>query len=309
MSRNETEQQANRGKVKAQQFGAFIAQRRAAFEAAVPSGVSPEKLLKVALNAYSRTPELWECSTDSVYSCIQQAGSLGLEVNGPLGHAYLVARWNKVINGKEATLMIGYKGYLELARRGGEVDHVDVRVVYEGDVFEVLEDENGTHLTHKPSITRRADAAIRAAYSRVRLKSGTTSLNMMIAADIERRKDKGNAKSDMWTIWPEEGAKKTVFRNHFKWLPIRADDLERLAAVEGDDDAPLADFSSVVPDGSTGGAGGNDPGTSGGSAPASAGADTPTTPALPAGQSAVEHAKAAMKRGSANGQQVIAGAE
>ena len=62
----------------------------------------------------------------SLMSAIVKASQLGLEVGSAMGHAYLVPYKT------EATLIIGYRGMLALARRSGEIQSITARVVSAG---------------------------------------------------------------------------------------------------------------------------------------------------------------------------------
>ena len=94
------------------------------------------------------------------------SAQLGLEPGGTLGHIYFIPYGNK------CTPIIGYKGYLELARRSGQVARLDARVVYEGEKFEVTA---GLHPNIEHSVrgdVDRSDDKIVAAYAVAVLKDG-----------------------------------------------------------------------------------------------------------------------------------------
>ncbi len=102
---------------------------------ALPKHVTPDRMARVALTALRTNKQFAECTPQSLLACIMQASQLGLEVNTPLGHAYLIPRKNK--GTMECTLLIGYQGLIELARRSGQVRALWAFPVYEGDVFKV----------------------------------------------------------------------------------------------------------------------------------------------------------------------------
>lgn len=228
-----TEKQQNEKRNPVTDFAAFMKGRESEFRKAVATGVDADKLLKVAFGAYSRTPKLWECSMQSVYNAIHQAASLGLEVMTPLQHAYIVPRWNKNAKANLAELMIGWRGYLVLIRRAGQVGAVVVDVVREKDVFQYERGAEKDVFVHRPYLGADAPGEIIAAYSKV-VTNGLVDVHVMSRRDMDKRRAMAADNSDMWSKWEEEAYKKTVFRNHAKWLPMTTDDLERLAAVEGD---------------------------------------------------------------------------
>jgi recombination protein RecT len=84
-------------------------------------GITAERITSVMFNAFSTTPKLLECDPTSLFKSLIQCASLGLEPNTALGQAYLIPFNNKKENRVDVQLIIGYKGFLGLARRSGEV--------------------------------------------------------------------------------------------------------------------------------------------------------------------------------------------
>jgi recombination protein RecT len=65
---------------------------------ALPKHLTPERMMRMALTAYSSTPLLQQCNATTIIGCVVKASELGLELTGPLGHAYMVPRRNKKNN-------------------------------------------------------------------------------------------------------------------------------------------------------------------------------------------------------------------
>lgn len=91
------------------------------FQEALPVTVrktlGPERMIRVVLNAMWRLPALMKCTIPSVLLGVMDCAQLGLELAGPLGHAYLVPF--KIKGVPNATTIVGYKGYTSLAMRSG----------------------------------------------------------------------------------------------------------------------------------------------------------------------------------------------
>ena len=62
---------------------------------ALPSVITPERFTRIALSALNNTPELQQCTPMSFIGALLNAAQLGLEVNTPLGLAYLIPYKNK----------------------------------------------------------------------------------------------------------------------------------------------------------------------------------------------------------------------
>ena len=116
---------------------------------AVPSCMSAERLVRIALTTIRLYPKLAECTPESFLGALFQSAQLGLEPNVE-GQAYIIpyknskktidpdtgkVKWIKV---SEAQFQIGYKGYIELFYRHGAADYIDMHTVYENDLFEAI---------------------------------------------------------------------------------------------------------------------------------------------------------------------------
>lgn len=199
-------------------------------ERAVPSHLSADKMARICLTALRVTPKLQQCSPQSFLGAMMSAATLGLEVNTPLGHAYLVPYKT------ECTLIIGYRGMMELARRSGVVRSIRAVVVREGDTFEVVE---GLHpsLEHRPSTDPgRSDKAITHVYAVAALADGDPVFIWMSKAEVDKRRKRSRASgSGPWVTDFEAMAKKTAIRALFPWLPQSTEVASLAAAVALDE--------------------------------------------------------------------------
>lgn len=74
---------------------------------------------------------LRDADPQSVFMAAATAAALNLPINKNLGFAYLVPYSNK---GKvEAQFQMGYRGYIQLAQRSGQMQAINACAVYEGD--------------------------------------------------------------------------------------------------------------------------------------------------------------------------------
>jgi recombination protein RecT len=185
---------------------------------AIPRHMDPDKLLRVALTAIRQNPNLMRCNTQSLLACVMGAAQLGLEPEPALGQVYLVPYFNKKKNQHEATLIPGYRGYIALARRSGEVQSVSAQVVYENDEFQLEYGLNET-LRHVPADGDRG--GIKGAYVVFKYKDGGHSYDYMSKADIDKiRARSKSSDSGPWVTDYPEMAKKTVIRRHIKLVPL-----------------------------------------------------------------------------------------
>lgn len=214
----------------------FLMSRKNALASVVTGGLTTERAIGVLLACASRTPKLLACTPASIYECLHTASSLGLELGSLLGEAYPVPYKDK------ATLIIGYKGLVKLARKGG-MRAVEARVVREHDKF-VLRYGLEPTLEHTPSMEADPGEA-RWVYAIARLPDGEVQFDVMSAEQVDAIRDRDPRRSDAagrgespWATDWEEMAKKTVLRRLAKLLPMKAEHIEALSAEEARDITP-----------------------------------------------------------------------
>lgn len=216
---------------------------------ALPKHVTAERIIRVVVTSLRKTPALMKCQTASLVSCIFQAAQLGLEVDNGLGHAYLVPF------GQECTLIVGYKGMIDLARRSGQVSTIKATLVREGDHF-LWEEGLSPKLEHKPKTGNRK-SPVTHVYAVCRLRDGAAQFEVMPLDEVmEIRNKSRSGKSGPWVANTEEMIKKTAIRRLFKMLPTSIE-IQRAVAVDEQQDAglpqmferPSEDFAAMLSSG------------------------------------------------------------
>ena len=177
------------------------------FEASLPSHLSPERFVRVAITALTKTPKLQECTQESFFKCLLDLSAIGLEPDGRRAHL--------IPYGKECTLILDYKGLVELVRRSGDVVKIHADVVCENDIFENAKGE----VTRHEVDYKNGRGAVLAAYAEVTLKDGSQQTEILSKAEVDGirgRSKSGN--NGPWKTDYNEMAKKTAFRRLCKWL-------------------------------------------------------------------------------------------
>ena len=183
----------------------------------LPKHIKSDHLLRVALTEIRKNPKLLECSSQSLLGALMLAAQLGLEP-GILGHAYLIPYYNSKTRSTEVQFQIGYKGYIDLVRRSGELQTLDVHEVCRNDEFEY---EYGLtpKLMHRPALENRGDPYCY--YAIAKLKDGGFSYLVMSIQDVEKfRKRSKSPDSGPWVTDYDAMAKKTVIKQLAKYLPL-----------------------------------------------------------------------------------------
>lgn len=201
-----------------------------AFQAVLPKVLPLDRFARVCGNCLKRIPKLRECDPKTLMTAFLNCAEIGLEPDGVWGSAYLIPY------GREAKLVIGYKGLLQLARRSGEISEVYADVVRKGDLFRVT---RGSHpgIDHEPHLDPDGKGDTRPVthvYACATLRDGGRQSEVMSFDEVEAvRKRSKAANNGPWvTDWCEM-AKKTVFRRLAKWLPVS---VEMRQALEFDHD-------------------------------------------------------------------------
>lgn len=187
--------------------------------AVMPSHLSYDRITQLALTEIKKSPKLLQCSPSSLLSCIFTASSLGLEVGEQMGKAYLIPFKDK------CTLIIGYKGYIDLLSRSGLIKNITPLVIYENEEYDIQEGANPVFM-HKPLFRDKGEPVC--FYIRVKFTDGTTHIEHMSVDEILEVKagskgyhaSKKFGKPHPWDTHFNEMAKKTVLRRFVKYFPI-----------------------------------------------------------------------------------------
>jgi recombination protein RecT len=180
--------------------------------------LKPERMMRLMANALRTTPKLGECEPMSLLGALMTTASLGLEPNTVLGHAYLIPFENRRKNVVEVQLVVGYKGFMDLARRSGQIVAIHADVVYSDDEFWSYEYGSDTHLRHKPG-PRQGEKTH--AYCHVKLRDGEAFVVLPWAEIIKTRDQSQGWKTAVrfnktaespWTVHEDRMAAKTAVR-------------------------------------------------------------------------------------------------
>lgn len=190
--------------------------------AAIMPKSAVDRYVRMTISALHRVPALQKCSKESLFQCLYDLSAIGLEPDGRCAHL--------IPFGDKCTLIIDYKGLVELAMRSGEVASIHADVVCENDVFEY---DMGQIRAHKIDF-KKPRGPMYAAYCKVGLRNADEpKCEVMTKEDVDsiRKRSKASG-SGPWVTDYNEMAKKTVFRRASKWLPLSPELREK---IENDD--------------------------------------------------------------------------
>jgi recombination protein RecT len=236
--------------------------------------LNPERILKIATNAISRTPQLAQCNPKSVLGSIMASTALGLEFNTPLGHAYLIpykrcanvdGQWIDVY---DCQFQIGYKGWIVLAHRSPVVESLDAEAIHKGDFFDHMKGSEA-FLKFKKSLEDRGPLIGAYCHTRhgghneaatvlplddilkIRGRSETFRALERGVRDAQTDRDKAKAQQKFddqpWVLWEDDMAAKSAIKKHMKLLPITpGDPVSAALQLDGAGDAREGDFIDLA---------------------------------------------------------------
>lgn len=179
--------------------------------------LKPEDLVRLALMAASRQPELLKCSHTSILRALMDACALGIAPGGTMGRGYLVPRKNRSNGELEASFDPGWRGLCDIARRDPRVKKIDAKVVYDGEDFE-YEEGTDQKLVHIPRLDLTGEEAVIAAYAMAKVDEDW-QIVVLRRSEIEKIRNTSASKGGPWASWYEEMAKKSAVRRLCKYLP------------------------------------------------------------------------------------------
>lgn len=210
---------------------------------ALPMNMDPVRFVRIVHTLLRETPKLLECSPPSFFGAVFSAAQLGLEF-GVMQQAFILPY------GKQAKLIIGYKGWTALAHRTGEIQSISPRTIFEKEQWSVefgLEEK----LIHVPLLSDDKGEPTHF-YVVVRTVNGGRNFVIMSKSEVEYHRDRYGGKRDGKVIGPwadkdqfEPMAWKTCFLRMKAWLPTS---VELMQAEAVDNHVVNQEFASDEPE-------------------------------------------------------------
>jgi recombination protein RecT len=207
----------------------------------LPTHMSAERMVKIAVVAASRNPALLQCDPLSLLRALMEASQLGLEPFTGLQQAYIIPFRNHKTGQHEAQFIPSYRGLIDLARRSGNIVSIEAHLVYEHDTFEV---EMGLNpkLRHVPFF-EGSRGKIKLVYAVAILKDGGQQFEVMSKSDVDEVKATSkSANNGPWVSHYGEMCRKTCVKRLVKYLPMS---VELAKAITKDNAAEHDDVFDV----------------------------------------------------------------
>lgn len=208
---------------------------------ALPKHLNADRMSRIALTAFRRTPKLAECDPRSVFAAVIQASQLGLEPD-TLGRSYLIPyKVNKKVGNQwqshmECQFVPGWKGLMDLMNRSGQ-GSAWTGAVFDGDFFEYQLGDS-PFVRHEPK-GEDSPERMTHVYAIGRAKGNDWPvIEVWPTAKVRKHRDRYNKVGDKhysYENW-EMYARKVVLLQVLKYLPCSA---ELAAAIALNDAAEV----------------------------------------------------------------------
>jgi len=182
---------------------------------ALPKHLSADRMIQMATQVIVKNPKVAECSAASLIGAVMQASILGFKPSDSLGQVYFVPY------GKSVRFEIGYKGYIDLARRSGQIKTLYAYPVYQNDHFE-YELGLAPKLTHRPAQEDRGEMTF--VYAVAHYKDGGYNFVVLSRNEVERLRLRNafqkSKPSGAWATDYEAMACAKAIKQLSKYMPL-----------------------------------------------------------------------------------------
>lgn len=204
------------------------------FAAALPKHLAPERFIRVALTALTRTPKLMECSQESFFKSLLDLSAIGLEPDGRKVHL--------IPYGRDCTVVVDYKGIVELVRRDSSVLDIQCLTIRENDECQWVNGEMRHVINPK-----QPRGEVVSTYTRIKWASGEVTIGEPFdKEDAERaRRCSKSGSSGPWKDHYTEMWKKSNVKRDSKMWPLSPEVQDKLA--KADEHEFSGDLRNVTP--------------------------------------------------------------
>ncbi len=235
-----TQQNSLKALISGEQFKNAVAE-------VLPKHLKPERYIRVATMALTRTPGLRKCSQATFIDCLMRLSQYGLEPDGR--NAHLIPFNNRREGTTDCQLIIDYKGLVAMIMRTGNVSRIHADVVYSDEEFKY---NLGEVLTHEVNFSRGSQRGkgrkedVLCAYCMIVNKDGSKKFEVLVYDEIERiRKGSRSGNKGPWVDHWARMACKSALRRASNWVELEP---EKQDAFYADDDTSQPAMRNITPD-------------------------------------------------------------
>jgi recombination protein RecT len=240
--------------------------------------MTPERFLRLAINAIKKTPKLFECDPQSVLGAFMASAALGLEPNTVLQQAFLIPYGvrGKLQDGSwgvthyDCQFQIGYRGFITLAHRSPHIITIEAEAIHSGDTFKHRKGSE-SFLEYEKALINRGELIGAFAFSKLegggeaatvlpldelhKIRSRSETYQALIRGadkqglkDWEKKKAEEKLAGTPWVMWEDDMSAKSAIKKHSKQLPMNPGDAMAAAvSLDADrDDGKTIDMADLT---------------------------------------------------------------
>jgi phage RecT family recombinase len=202
--------------------------------------------VEMMIGAANANATLFDCTKMSVWRCVSQAASMGLVPgNEILGEYYIIPRKNGALSRKhnktvrDATPMVGYKGYLKLMMKNPSVVAVNAYLHYENDLSWSIGYGTNPHISHEPAFPEGSADEVLHAYAVATMRGGGHIFAVLGVEELEETRNRyGSTRPDsVWQTHRKQMYLKTAIRRLANKVPmVTGDPLVEVMAMDTKED-------------------------------------------------------------------------
>jgi recombination protein RecT len=208
----------------------YLKTKMATIKAVVPKHFDADAHYRTALMMVARKPELRDCTIESICQAVIDAGALGLYLNTHLGQAWIVPFGRRDSRLKDAVMIPGYAGLIQLGFNTGLLESIRVVSVFKGDDF-VYQEGLEQKCEHTPRGNQNP-REITHVYTVTKMRGNPPFAKVFLRERIEQiRATSPQKDGTTWRNNYQAMAEKSAIRQTFKTLPKSPERLARAMSL------------------------------------------------------------------------------
>ena len=207
----------------------------------LPDKIKQQRFQTNVITIIANNPSLAECDKATIVSASLQSETLNLPLSNQLGFCYVVPYWDSKNNRMAGQFQIGWKGFVQLSHRTGQVKRLIAIEIKEGELVSWNPITEEATLNPIMEEDKRKKAPTIGYYARLETITGFikemywTKEKMEAHANKYSKAFKGGKGFSLWTSDFDEMGKKTVLKQLLsKWSPMTNDNLDLARALQID---------------------------------------------------------------------------
>lgn len=204
------------------------------------------------ISVINGNPELQKCDRNTIIGAAMKAATLQLPIDANLGFAYIIGYANRKTGKTDAQFQIGYKGFIQLALRSGQISKINATPIYEGQLLKF----NPLTEDYEFDFMKKSDKIIGYA-GYLEFTNGFSKTTYWTVEKVEKHaKTYSQTYKKGFGVWAdnfEKMALKTVIKSILSTFAVLSVDIQEAikfdqSVIKTDNEANYIDFESVTED-------------------------------------------------------------